>query len=280
MPLIDDEGNLLGIVNVIDVFVVGLLLAVVVAGVVIVSSGGDSEPEEADAAETVYATIELTDQPEYFVERIGEGDTVYAWGWGETYASGNFTVTDIHTTPSTAESSNSTADMLLLMEFEGVPSDHGHDEILVDGEPLPVGAELELWNGAYATDATVLDLTSDDPALPVEETTTTVDIELRDVHPAVAAAFDEGMSETVHGETIATIESIESEPATVVAQSQNGSVHEREHPRNVDVTLTVELQATETENGLHFRGEPLRIGSEMSLDFDIVVADGEVIDVE
>ena len=60
MELIDEEGNLFGIVNVIDALVVLVLVAVLVAGVALVTGGSD--PAEPDAAsegpELISGTVE------------------------------------------------------------------------------------------------------------------------------------------------------------------------------------------------------------------------------
>jgi hypothetical protein len=70
--LIDDEGNLLGVVNVVDALVVLFVLAILLAGAVLVlTSGEDTGSDRA----TTYATLDLGTQPDYIVSAINEGDT-------------------------------------------------------------------------------------------------------------------------------------------------------------------------------------------------------------
>ncbi|SFS54222.1 DUF4330 family protein [Halostagnicola kamekurae] len=280
MPLIDDDGDLFGVVNVVDALVALVLLAVLVAGVALVVNGSGSANVSADLdePETRYATVELGDQPDYVVEHLSEGDTALARGWDSEGAAANVTVTDVSVIPPTGDQTNASADVTVRVVLEGVaPEDDGErTAFLVDGTPLTLGSELRLDLGTYATSGTVTALDSDEDALAPEETTTDAEVELRNVTPAVADGLEEGMSETVRGETVATLQSVESEPATVVLESDGGNIYEREHPRNMDVTLTVELATTETETGTSFRGRQLAIGTPIVLDFDTVTVDGEI----
>ncbi len=88
------------------------------------------------------------------------------------------------------------------------------------------------------------------------------------------------MSETRRGETVATIESIEREPAAVVLETENGDVSLQEHPRNSDVTLALELQTVEIDDRVYFRDDRIGIGSSIDLDFGTVAVDGEVTGID
>ncbi|EMA47126.1 DUF4330 family protein [Halobiforma nitratireducens] len=303
MELIDEDGNLFGVVNVIDALVVLLLLAVVVAGVALVTGGEPNETATEDG-ETGYATVELGQQPDYVIDRLRTGNTAVLEGTGETV-----TVTDVYVTPLAAGETNETvadgersaeannettrtidavADsvvqphVVVRLEFEnvGVGGDESREEFHVDGDPLLLGDERQLDMGTYRTNGTVTDLSFEDPSLGIEESTTTAEVELRNVSPGVAGALEEGMTETVRGNTHARIDAVEEEPASVVLVSDDGNIHEREHPRNRDVTLTVELRTQESTSTARFRGEPVRIGSSIVLDFDTLVVEGDVVGVE
>ncbi len=115
MSLIDEDGNLFGVVNVVDALAIVLLVAVVVAGVAVVS-GGEMGVDvvaalagtlllvvvvagvavvsgDATTAETRYATVELGEQPAYVVDRLEAGDVA-------TLEDGDVaTVTDVHVPP-------------------------------------------------------------------------------------------------------------------------------------------------------------------------------------
>ncbi len=96
----------------------------------------------------------------------------------------------------------------------------------------------------------------------------------------MSASVADGQSQTVGGEAVATIQSVESEPATVVLESEDGELHEREHPQNMDVTLIVELRTSETATGVSFQGQQLSLGSSIVLTFDTMTVEGEVRSLE
>lgn len=91
MEVIDEEGDLFGVANVVDVLVVLVLLAVVVAGAAIVFGGGSESEGPTLATENV--TLDLGQQPTYIAAAISEGDTHTAGG------NSRLTVTDVHLSP-------------------------------------------------------------------------------------------------------------------------------------------------------------------------------------
>ncbi|MFC7213485.1 DUF4330 family protein [Saliphagus sp. GCM10025334] len=113
-----------------------------------------------------------------------------------------------------------------------------------------------------------------------EETTVSVTATLDNVKPDVADGLEAGMTETERGETVATIDTVETEPASVILESEDGNIYERDHPRNLDLTLELELEGRETESGLRFHGEPLREGETIILDFGTVIVTVEVTDID
>lgn len=67
MQVIDENGFLFGVINIIDALVVLLVAAVVIAGVALVLPGED-EPQE-----TRTIVFESTQQPEYVIDAVEEG---------------------------------------------------------------------------------------------------------------------------------------------------------------------------------------------------------------
>ncbi|MFC7231556.1 hypothetical protein ACFQMM_09325 [Saliphagus sp. GCM10025308] len=63
-----------------------------------------------------------------------------------------------------------------------------------------------------------------------EETTVSVTATLDNVKPDVADGLEAGMAETERGETVATIDTVETEPASVILESEDGNIYERDHP--------------------------------------------------
>ncbi|PCR90461.1 DUF4330 family protein [Natrinema ejinorense] len=374
MPLIDDEGNLFGIVNVIDALAVLLLLAVLVAGVAFVGVlGSDGE------SETRYATIDLGGQPDYVADRVAEGDTVRADG-----SSHNLTVTDVYVTPSMTSDGGNQSQVLVRAEINGQAADlEDREEPVFEyaGKRLRVGSELAIQTDEYTAtgrltnlepdgstlsldetpvllESTISDRTADEIAegdsvtlgpyttatitnvklYPVggdqyralvgtelnthqqgsmptyggqpvtvgsqislspggydlsgkvvrrgtdqesgESTTVDAEIELENIQPAVADEFSSGMTETVRGETLVTIQSVDTEAADVVLESESGEIYLREHPKNKDVTLSVELQTRRTDTGVRFHGDSLRTGDRVVLDFGTTTVSGTVTQIE
>jgi len=87
--LLDDEGNLFGLVNIVDALAVLLVLAVVVAGAALVLQP-DPEPP---AQTSTNVTLDLGPQPKYLVAEINEGDTY------SPSSNSELTVTDVYLTP-------------------------------------------------------------------------------------------------------------------------------------------------------------------------------------
>ncbi|WP_436344533.1 DUF4330 family protein [Natronorubrum sp. FCH18a] len=133
--------------------------------------------------------------------------------------------------------------------------------------PVESGSTIPLSTADYDLDLAVLDTGVTDE--PGEPTTTTVEIDLEKLGDREAGQFEPGLTETAGGETWATIEDIEREPASVIVETENGELHERHHPTKDDVTLTVELQTRETALGPRFKGSSLDNGDTVYLDFGI-----------
>jgi hypothetical protein len=369
MRILDDQGRLFGIINVIDLFAILFALAVVVAGVALVFSGGPSESPDLD---TRYVTLDLGNQPSYVTERISEGDVSTT-----ANAPGNLTITDVYVTPAGGQSS-----VTVRARLTGQLQGNG-DEATVTfaGEPLILGRELTAETSEYrvsgtvtsvdrageslpisTTDvlltttmpadiaaaisdgdqyrangqtlATVESLTvypADNPSirrvhlglslrtltrqgqpqfggqdiglgrsitvsfgrydvngqvtqfgrssLPGDVTTTTVVMELSDVPPERASNVRAGLTETVGDTQYAEITDVRSEPSEVVLTSDDANISLHEHPRNVDVYVTVELRTRETEDGLAFHGQPLRLNDSIALDLRFVTVRGPVIEL-
>ncbi|WP_440771733.1 DUF4330 family protein [Natronorubrum sp. DTA28] len=102
-----------------------------------------------------------------------------------------------------------------------------------------------------------------------EPATTTVEIDLEKLSDREASLFEPGLTETAGGETWATIQDVDREPASVVVESEDGELQKHDHPTRDDVTLTVELQTRNTELGPQFQGASLNNGDTVYLDFGV-----------
>lgn len=186
MELIDDEGNLFGIVNVVDALVVLLVLAVGVAGVALVFSGDD---EPAPDIETTHATLDLGSQPAYVVDAINEGDTHAPDGNSE------LTITDVHLTPR-----GSDIGVTLRVELEGEVTDGG--AIGYANAPPRLGRTLAIETPRYEVDGQIREV-GDDDALDRAETTAIVSDTL---DAETAEGVTPGDEVRLAGRTVATIQ--------------------------------------------------------------------------
>lgn len=186
MELIDEQGRILGIVNVIDALVVLVILAIVVAGVVFVLQA-EPNPEPPETA-TITTTLDLGTPPEYIVERITTGDSY-------TPSSTNtLTVTDIYVAPSTEG-----ARVLLDVELTGIPQ---NGSITYDGAPLRLGRSLTFQTDAYQVSGTIRAVEE-----PLAIGTTSVLLNTT-ADAATANAIEPGDTYTIAGRDVATVETV------------------------------------------------------------------------
>lgn len=155
-------------------------------------------------------------------------------------------------------------------------------ETLADGEDPTFGATTVREGERLALTANGVDVRGSihrvgATALRGEPATRSVTLQLRDVPPQLADSVGPGMAETVRGETVAEITDVERENATVVLTSEDGQIYEREHPVNVDVTLTADLAVRETTTGVTFKGRTIRRGSTVTLDLGSTSIEATVV---
>lgn len=270
MDLIDDEGNLFGIVNIIDVLVVLFVVAIVVAGVALVLGADEAPGTDDDAGTdrtelaTVYATIDIGTVPDSLAGEISVGDS-YSPGGPD-----NLTITDVHRTPT-----NGGTQVLVRVAIQGEPLDNGIVEY--DGAPPRLERSVEIVTDYYRIEGTIQDVggvasfTRDDVR---------VDVLLEGVHEAVASGIEVGMTKRVEDEIIAEIIAVESQPTTIVRTTDSGEVRFVDHPTDRDVTVTLAVQTVETPNGTRFGGQRLRQGVTVVIDLDQTRIEGQLVSLE
>ncbi|NGM69109.1 DUF4330 domain-containing protein [Natronolimnobius sp. AArcel1] len=265
MELIDENGNLLGVVNVIDALVVLLVLAIGVAGIAVVTMGapGPGDTESATETETQHVTLEADSQPDYVVERLEPGTE------GTVAGDQNATVTDVQTIQS---------ETLLRLEIEGEPVED-LDTINVGDEPVQFNRDLTVDFGLYAVNGSVSELGTE-PTLNMERTSATVSLSLTEVDPTLGDALEAGPTATEGGDTVVTVTDVEREPSLLVLESDDGELHEHEHPRYEDLQVALEVEALETDDGLYYQGQRLGVGQDLALEFETLAATGTITQVE
>jgi len=369
MEFLDEQGRVFGIINVIDLFVVLFVVAVVTAGFALALQPGDSDSESRPEVGTRFVTLDLGTQPGYVVERISEGDATIGPGGPQ-----NLTVTDVYFGPSNGHSSTvtvrarivgfpggraftfvgdplilgrkltvrtdeyrasgvvtavdtdgatlnvTTTDILLAttMPSEAVAQLSIGDQYRVNGRtlatvesvtvyptedptarrvhlglslqtmlrqerarfgggPVEVGRSLSLAFGQYDVNGRITRIGHLTP--PGNPATTTAVVKLSNVAPDSADDIRVGMTETVGGTRYAEVVETRTEPAEVVLRSQDGNIFLKEHPRNLDVYLTVQLRTRTGADGLTFHGRPLQLNRQVVFDFGLLTVRGDVVEI-
>ncbi|MDZ5810503.1 DUF4330 domain-containing protein [Halorubrum sp. AD140] len=243
MELIDDEGNLLGAVNVVDALVVLLVVAVGVAGAAFVFMD-EPEPEPEPETDTTYATLDLGTQPDYVVDAINEGDT-YAPDDNSA-----LTITDVHLTPRGDE-----IGVTLRVALEGEAND---ESITYADAPPRLGRTLGIETSQYEVDGQIREV-GDDDALAGD----TEQVIVRDTLDAETATdVTAGDEIRLADRTIATIED-------VATYATNNSGQTR-------VLIETNLSTHEEGGQARFGGVPLQRGQSLTLPTDEYTIDGEI----
>ncbi|WP_144924259.1 DUF4330 domain-containing protein [Halorubrum salsamenti] len=242
MELIDDDGDLFGVVNVVDALVVLLLLAVVVAGVALVFGGDDPAPEPD--TETTYATLDMGTQPAYVVDAINEGDTY------EPDGSSTITVTDVHLTPREDD-----VGVTLRVQLDGTPGD---DTVSYAGAPPRLGRSLTIATTRYEVSGQIRAVGDDDALDRTDQR-----VILRDtLDTETAASVTAGDEVRLAGRTVATVEEVATYATGNASQTR--------------VFLETTLDAHREDGQARFGGVPLQRGQSLTLPADEYTIDGQI----
>jgi hypothetical protein len=144
--------------------------------------------------------------------------------------------------------------------------------------PLRLGSTIPFETDAYQLSGTVIGRDSLTP--PGETTTKTIVVKVANVHPEIADGIRVGMTEEGAEDATARLVDKRTESADVILTSEDGEIFERQHPRNQDVYLTVEVTVRSTRTGLRFHSQPLQEGNTITLDFRTISVDGTVIEIQ
>lgn len=229
MPLIDDEGNLFGVINVIDALVILFVLAVVAAGAAFLLQPADSGPDLS----STHVTLDIGTQPDYVVAEINEGDTYSPNG------NTQLTITDVHLTPSEEGTR-----VIIRAELQGPLN--GESIVYADAPPR-LGRTLDIETNRYVVSGQIREI--GDSETLAGDTATVV---LRDTMLA-ADAREVAVGDTIRvaGRTVATV-------TDVAAYATDNGVE-----RVVFVEAT--LQTHREQGQPHFGGSPLRRGQVVPL---------------
>jgi hypothetical protein len=232
VELIDEEGRLFGVVNVVDALVVLFVVAVVVAGAALVF-GGEPDPEPDPDIQTTHATLDLGTQPRFIVAEINEGDTYSPDGTSQ------LTITDVHLTPQDGQ-----IRVILRVELQG---EARGDSIAYADAPPRLGRSLDITTNLYQVTGQIRAVGQRD-TLERESTT----VVLRDTVAAEDARdIAPGDEILLAGRTVATIE--------------DTAVYATSNPDRREIFVEAELDAHQQQGERRFGGTPIRRGQTISL---------------
>jgi hypothetical protein len=229
MAVVDENGDLFGLVNVVDAVVV-LLLVVggVGAGVFVLTS--TSAPTG-----TTHATLVLGQQPESVVTEIERGDTFTTEGGQKVV------VTDVFVTPAVQNGWNVTARV-------AVTGEKRDDTIYFQGTPIDPGSGLSVVTEEYEVDGTIREVGSGEQ---LDTETTTVEVRAR-VSSSVAVDQVAGRTVTVGDRVLARVRNVTYQPFT--------------DSRTRLLYYTVELETISSGGLSQYAGQTLREDETLVLD--------------
>ncbi len=234
MEVIDEEGRLFGLVNVVDAVALLLVVAVVVAGASLVLSGGeDPAPEPTPEPDLENRTVSLA------VGQVSPAVAALVEPGGVTVAGREATITDVYRTPGGGES----ARVFVRLRLPGRATEEG---FLVDGSPVRYGRQLAVDTPAYR-------LTGRVEALGAEATFATatrfVAVEAN-VSRAVAGAVTAGDSQRIGDVTVATVDHV---------HVTGGNEQRR------TIAVTLEIRGRLDGETFAYAGQPVRLGSRLGV---------------
>ncbi|GCF13270.1 hypothetical protein Harman_12050 [Haloarcula mannanilytica] len=244
--IIDDEGNLFGVVNIVDALVVVLVLAVIVAGVsLVLTAGSDSDSSATEG--TTNVTLDLGSQPEYVISQISIGDSYSPAG------DSTLRITDIYVTPQ-GESTRA----VVRAELSAPRSE---DTLQYNGAPPRYGRQIEIQTDTYSATGTIREVGGSS-----EVTTTETEVLARaNLSETEARQLSAGQSILVDGREAATIESV--------------TTYGTENPDKKTVFLGLTLQTLSHNDKQEFGETTVRAGAGLSLPTDAGLIEGEIIRV-
>ncbi|GCF14786.1 hypothetical protein Harman_27210 [Haloarcula mannanilytica] len=239
-PLLNDEGSLFGLINIVDALAVLLVLAVVVAGAALVLQP-DSEPPDRT---TTNVTLDLGPQPQYLVSEINEGDTY------SPNSDSELTVTDVHLTPQDDQTR-----VILRTTIEGPTSG---DSLSYSGAPLRLSRSLAIATSRYEVSGQIRAVSGDN-SLETETTT----VVLRDtMATAETRAVTAGDEIWIGGRTVATVEDV--------------AAYARENASQQTVFIEADLETYTQQGRQRFGNRQVRPGQPITLSAAEYTIDGRL----
>ncbi|MBX0324029.1 DUF4330 family protein [Halomicroarcula sp. F13] len=229
--LLDEDGNLFGLLNIVDALVVLLIIAVVTAGAALVLQ---SEPEQnTPDLTTTNVTLDLGTHSPYIVSEINEGDTYSPGG------NAQLTITDVHLTPQGEQTR-----VILRTTLQGTPNG---DSLTYASAPPRLSRSLTIATSRYKVSGQIRDVGGDN-SLTQDKTT----VVLRDTMGATNARdVTPGDEVRLAGRTVATVEDV--------------TAYATEDPSQQTVFIEATLDTYTQNDNRRFGGTQLRRGQTITL---------------
>ena len=247
MELIDDNGRILGAVNVIDALVVLLVLAVVIAGVALVIQP-DGQPQ-VPQSQTRYATLDLGTHPAYIAEQVSPGDRY------EPGSNTNLTITDVYAT-------QTDDGVHLWVRVRLIAPDQG-DTFVYNGGPPRLGRSLTIATPDYQVGGRIVSVSGTDASLPL----TTVPVLLEATMSAeTASRMNAGDRVKTGNRTVATVRQV--------------LRYETDSPDRRRAVVLASLLAYRNRDTLTFGATPVQIGRTIHLHTGDYALSGSILRTE
>lgn len=221
MEVVDEQGRVLGAVNVVDALVVLLVLAAVVAGAALVLGGSDDDVE----TETRHVTVAFGSYPEPVAERLTAGVSA-----ANPPADQNLTVTDVY-----VSRDGSGARIVGRLAVTAVRSDDG---LRYDGGRLRIGRTLSFRTGPTTVNGTVVDV-GGGADLPTGRTSVVL---AGTTSAGTAASLEPGSTVTVGNRTVGRVSAVSVyDGVNVSAAAAGGGPPGSGRPGRAEVVLVANL---------------------------------------
>ena len=255
MTILDEDGRLFGVLNVVDALVVLFILAAALAGVAVVDPFA-AEPTPAGSAAanaTRHVTVDLGGQSGAVAGAISAGDNATLDGGDR------IDVTDVYVGP--GEGPNAT--VLVRAKLDGQlrerPETNGTVFVL-NGTPIEEGGRIVLDTAEYRADGEVLSIGTEDDELDTD----TLPIVLEaSVSTSVAEAIGVGDTDRVAGRPVASVETVETVPGPT--------------GDNRTALLGVALRTVNRSGTITYGREEVKLGSTVRFGTDTYDLSGTVV---
>lgn len=274
--IIDEKGRVFGLVNIVDVLVILLVLAVVVGGVaVVLSTDSDTEPAGDDQPpgtndtnatngenvtndgnvtnESRFVTLDFGTVPTYMSEHIDEGQQ-----WPEAATGDHYTITDVYLSGQFGDRTT----VVVRARVNGTYNQTS-DVFKFRDNPLRLGDSITLTTDDIRVGARVTDIADTGDILSRSNPTVTV---VTTEMPQFADAIEVGDEYRVGGQPIAEITGVQREDI-------EETVRER-------IYLDIRVLAIERGSTREFAGRVLRLGTSIPFATDRYEFGGEIVAIQ